>query len=672
MPDNLTIISNRSRQIIKLFMSIERPMTVIEISQSLKISKRLCYYSLKEIDNLLESLKVGSLQNTDGGYLVSTKQIEVLQLYLKSKSIITEAEDRVYFIICSVMYPRKVIRIDDFTEIFQMSRNTILNDLLQAKEILNCYKLTLKNSKKMGYYVEEETFLKRTVLLHYLSHLLKDVKYENLEMFNTEEIWQYHQRLQMLFREFDAYVKNDELIALSCLIQVVRDSHDVYNFTTTDMNKVCTTKEFKKVSQYFPELNIHDCIYLSVQLLGLGNNREFLMDSNDDNIELFNLSQELVDLFELLACLSFDEKKELVKSIYFHLKLSDYIYRYSIPMINPLLNDVKRNYSDLFEITKQCCENLKEKFSYPIFDSEIAYITMYFGSFVRRGTHKITSKNVLIVCPTGRMSSVLLKTEILSNFENINVVDISSIDRVNINNYETNIDFVISSVDFNCKYPIILVNPILTDDDKLKIAASITTSQDNRKKDQIQLSIAYDIIRKYTSEKVYEQIHGELRNASLSSNSNNSSKSNLMQMLYRYGVFINTDSNVKWEDAIKFTSQSLIKQGCINDGYVDKMIKLVNEYGPYIVISPRIAIAHAQMEDNVKELGLALTVFPKGLILGKNSVQFLFVLATPNQIDHLHILQNIISLSESSNTMDDVLKSSSENEILDIINKRID
>lgn len=669
MPGNLPIISNRTRQIIKIFMSTERPLTVIEISQLLKISKRLCYYSLKEIDNLLESMKVGSLQNTDGGYILTTKQTTVLQLYLRNKTIITDAKDRLYYIICSVMYPRKVIRIDDFTEIFQMSRNTILNDLLQVKDILNCYKLTLKNTRKMGYYVEEETFLKRTVLLHYLSHLLKDVKYENLEMFNTEEIWQYHQRLQMLFREFDTYIKNDELIALSCLIQVVQDSHDVYNFTTSDMNKVCTTREFKKVSQYFPELNIHDCIYLSVQLLGLGNNRDFLMDSNDENIELFNLSQELVDLFERLACLSFDEKRELVKSIYLHLKLSDYIYRYSIPMINPLLDDVKRNYSDLFEITKQCCENLKDKFSYPIFDSEIAYITMYFGSFVRRGTHIILSKNVLIVCPTGRMSSILLKTEILSCFDNVNVVDISSIDRVNINNYETNIDFVISSVDFNCKYPMILVNPILTEDDKSKIALSITTPQYSKKNDQVQLSTVYDIIRKYTNEKVFDQIRNELRNASISSNTTNSNRLNLMQMLYRYGVSINTDSNVRWDDAIKFTSQCLINQGCINNGYVDKMIKLVDEYGPYIVISPRIAIAHAQMEDSVKELGLALTIFPKGLVLGKNSVQFLFVLATPNQMDHLHILQNIISLSESSNTMDDVLKSSTDKDVLDIISR---
>lgn len=49
-----------------------------------------------------------------------------------------------------------------------------------------------------------------------------------------------------------------------------------------------------------------------------------------------------------------------------------------------------------------------------------------------------------------------------------------------------------------------------------------------------------------------------------------------------------------WKDAIRRSAEQLVDQGYIEDRYVDAMIESVNEYGPYIVLSPGFAMPHAE------------------------------------------------------------------------------
>ena len=57
----------------------------------------------------------------------------------------------------------------------------------------------------------------------------------------------------------------------------------------------------------------------------------------------------------------------------------------------------------------------------------------------------------------------------------------------------------------------------------------------------------------------------------------------------RIGLKANT-----WEDAIRQASEPLsLGQGAILGGYIDSMIDSVKELGPYIILMPGFALAHA-------------------------------------------------------------------------------
>jgi len=61
-----------------------------------------------------------------------------------------------------------------------------------------------------------------------------------------------------------------------------------------------------------------------------------------------------------------------------------------------------------------------------------------------------------------------------------------------------------------------------------------------------------------------------------------------------------------WQDAVRQGGALLIEGGKCEPRYVDAMVDAVNEMGPYMVLAPGLALAHARPEDGVLELGLSI------------------------------------------------------------------
>jgi PTS system ascorbate-specific IIA component len=112
-----------------------------------------------------------------------------------------------------------------------------------------------------------------------------------------------------------------------------------------------------------------------------------------------------------------------------------------------------------------------------------------------------------------------------------------------------------------------------------------------------------------------------------------------------------------WQDAILFAGNLLISSGCISQAYRDDMIKVVEEYGPYIVIMPGIALAHARPNGNVFVNQIALVSMPKGVDFGntKNDpVHFLFAIAARTDKEHMMIFKTLagfLSIDENLKTL---------------------
>jgi PTS system ascorbate-specific IIA component len=61
-----------------------------------------------------------------------------------------------------------------------------------------------------------------------------------------------------------------------------------------------------------------------------------------------------------------------------------------------------------------------------------------------------------------------------------------------------------------------------------------------------------------------------------------------------------------WREAVRAGGQLLLEAGKCEARYVDAMVDAVETMGPYMVLAPGLALAHARPEDGVLELGMSI------------------------------------------------------------------
>lgn len=99
-----------------------------------------------------------------------------------------------------------------------------------------------------------------------------------------------------------------------------------------------------------------------------------------------------------------------------------------------------------------------------------------------------------------------------------------------------------------------------------------------------------------------------------------------------------------WQEAIRASCQSLLAAGAVEERYVDRCVEMVVEQGPYIVVVPGIALAHARPEDGVHELALSVVSLAKPVGFGhpdNDPVDLVFAFASPDREQHVQLLAAI-------------------------------
>ena len=101
-----------------------------------------------------------------------------------------------------------------------------------------------------------------------------------------------------------------------------------------------------------------------------------------------------------------------------------------------------------------------------------------------------------------------------------------------------------------------------------------------------------------------------------------------------------------WREAVRLSGELLVKSGCVEPRYVEAMIRTCEELGPYIAVSPGVAIPHARPEEGAKAVCFSLLIVRKGVNFGSHNdpVYLLIAFASPDKTSHLKILQQLARL----------------------------
>ncbi len=99
-----------------------------------------------------------------------------------------------------------------------------------------------------------------------------------------------------------------------------------------------------------------------------------------------------------------------------------------------------------------------------------------------------------------------------------------------------------------------------------------------------------------------------------------------------------------WREAVRVAGEALVRSGCTTEPYTRAMVQAVEDLGPYIVIAPGIAIAHARPSEAVVRSGLSWVRLAVPVNFGhthNDPVHLVIGLAARNPQDHLKVMSAV-------------------------------
>ena len=102
-----------------------------------------------------------------------------------------------------------------------------------------------------------------------------------------------------------------------------------------------------------------------------------------------------------------------------------------------------------------------------------------------------------------------------------------------------------------------------------------------------------------------------------------------------------------WKQALELAGDALVRSNRTTPQYTEAMVQAFEELGPYMVIAPGIALAHARPSEAVLGTGLALITLSEPVVFGSEAndpVQLVIGLAAVDHDSHINLMASLSEL----------------------------
>ena len=139
-------------------------------------------------------------------------------------------------------------------------------------------------------------------------------------------------------------------------------------------------------------------------------------------------------------------------------------------------------------------------------------------------------------------------------------------------------------------------------------------------------------------------------------------------------VDVKQESPKDWRDALRRASEKLIEHKYIKEGYVEEIIKNVDDNGPYIVIVPGVAMPHAMAEsENVLGTAISFTKFPEPVLFDAENpdshAELFFTLAARDPEVHLKNISDLSEILMEDGFIEKLQKINIKDDFIEVVNE---
>ncbi|EOR26070.1 transcriptional antiterminator of mannitol metabolism [Niallia nealsonii AAU1] len=491
------IISARERIILQILLeNIEEEMTIKGIAEHVNVSERTIHRDLKNIEDILEGFHLKLNKKAGVGVKIIGNPNDIYQLrvsILKQDYVEYTPDERILVALCTLLDHQEPIKLFSLAKELGVTTATVSNDLDKLEPTIE--KFNLRLLRKRGYGIElvgtEED--KRKAIRSLISdrfdvpEFLKMVK-ENIQKKSSNKIDSISERLLGL-------VQKEKLLRIENIIEDINeqlpyplaDSSYVglvvhialameriqrgenISFKEDYLNELSKTKEFEFATQIVERLErTFDIVipeeeigYITMHLRGAKVRYDNKVGIKDENVEVAMLVRTLITNVEKLLHTTL-LGDSLFQGLLAHLQPTLYRLDQKMRISNPLLENIKEDYAELFAVVQKAVELTLVNRDVP--EEEIGYLVLHFGSALN--DKKITKDlKLLIICSSGIGTSKMLAAKIINQIPSLSEVKTASVfelKNISIDEY----DAILSTIpleDISRDY--LVVNPILSDKD---------------------------------------------------------------------------------------------------------------------------------------------------------------------------------------------------------------
>lgn len=130
-------------------------------------------------------------------------------------------------------------------------------------------------------------------------------------------------------------------------------------------------------------------------------------------------------------------------------------------------------------------------------------------------------------------------------------------------------------------------------------------------------------------------------------------------------------SVTSWEEAVRAAGRLLVKCGFAEERYIEGMLSLSRELGPYIVLTPGVAIPHARPEEGADKVGFAAVTLNPPINFGNefnDPVYLVIGFCSPSAEAHVELLTRIARLLGEEGFLERCKTAQTSQQLADVFN----
>ncbi|MDD2978926.1 MAG: BglG family transcription antiterminator [Hespellia sp.] len=509
--------STRIKQILIVLLQEAEPVSVQYLAEKIGVSKRTTQRELGYIDSDLKHYPLTFMSKTGVGVWLEGTAEEKEQLLHKllqgDQFDVMNKEERRKRLILEILRDKGLKKLFYYSSQFQVSEATISNDLEAIEPWLNAQNLFIVRKPGCGVDVQgtEEEY-RKAIRIFIDENMNSDFIRESYEFSETEG--GKKRGIENLKNSEIGQILNDNILKKVVNTILGLDNERVLNLTENSyvglvlhvsiainriiknemietneelIHDVAKDEDFALAEQIvtaleeefdieIPEMEIY---YICLHIKGAKHQKVAFKETETvemERKELQKLVNAMINAFDEEQAYLLKQDDEFIQGLLAHLQPTMIRIMYHMQIQNPVLEDIKKGYQEVYEKCLKVSKVLADWIGQPVPETETGFLTVHFGAaLVRLEDKKEVFRQVAVgvVCASGIGISRLMATKIEKGFKNR--VEVVTYGKNDITPFIiSNTDFFVSSIPMDTSQGDILsVSPLLNEADMDEIRKKV-------------------------------------------------------------------------------------------------------------------------------------------------------------------------------------------------------